>query len=74
MTTIGHEGKTVIDASNLWGAAEPPTGFDSNAEYVKSVTGGPTAKSFNINFAALFDRIGEASSTPCGVAGSRPSG
>jgi predicted dinucleotide-binding enzyme len=60
----GLEGKTVIDATNLWGGAEPPTGFDSNAEYVKSVTGGPTAKSFNVNFAALFDRIGEASSTP----------
>lgn len=60
----GLEGKTVIDATNLWGGAEPPAGFASNAEYVKSVTGGPTAKSFNINFAALFDRIGEASRPP----------
>jgi predicted dinucleotide-binding enzyme len=60
----GLEGKTVIDATNLWGGAEPPPGFSSNAEYVKSVTGGPTAKSFNINFAALFERIGEASKPP----------
>lgn len=60
----GLDGKTVIDATNLWGDAQAPSGFDSNAEYVKSVTGGPTAKSFNINFAALFDRIGEASSPP----------
>jgi predicted dinucleotide-binding enzyme len=59
----GLEGKTVIDATNLW-ETEPPPGFASNAEYVKSVTGGPTAKSFNINFAALFDRINEASSPP----------
>jgi predicted dinucleotide-binding enzyme len=59
----GIEGKTVIDATNLVGA-EPPEGFSSNAEYVKSRTNGPTAKSFNINFAALYDRIGEASSTP----------
>jgi hypothetical protein len=59
----GIEGKTVIDATNLWGI-EPPTGFASNAEYVKSRTGGPTAKAFNINFAVLFDRIGEASSRP----------
>jgi 8-hydroxy-5-deazaflavin:NADPH oxidoreductase len=59
----GLEGKTVIDATNLW-EVEPPSGFDSNAEYVKSVTGGPTAKSFNINFAALFDRLGEASKPP----------
>lgn len=60
----GLAGKTVIDATNLWGGTEPPTGFGSNAEYVKSVTGGPTAKAFNVNFAALFDRIAEASSTP----------
>jgi predicted dinucleotide-binding enzyme len=57
------EGKTVIDATNLWGA-EPPAGFSSNAEFVKSKTNGPTAKSFNINFAALYDRIGQAGSTP----------
>jgi predicted dinucleotide-binding enzyme len=59
----GLEGKGVIDATNLWGVAPPP-GFASNAEYVKSRTGGPTAKSFNINFAVLFDRIGETSSRP----------
>ncbi len=46
----GIEGKTVIDATNRVGV-EPPTGFASNAEYVKSKTNGPTAKSFNINFA-----------------------
>src|SRR5215208_3163268 len=59
----GIEGKTVIDATNLVGA-EPPEGFSSNAEYVKSRTNGPTAKSFNTNFAALYERIGEAGSTP----------
>jgi 8-hydroxy-5-deazaflavin:NADPH oxidoreductase len=59
----GIEGKSVIDATNLVGV-EPPEGFSSNAEYVKSRTNGPTAKSFNINFAALYDRLGEASSTP----------
>jgi predicted dinucleotide-binding enzyme len=31
---------------------------------VKLRTGGPTAKSFNANFASLYDRVGEASSTP----------
>src|SRR5215217_6504922 len=59
----GLEGKTVIDATNLVGV-EPPGGFSSNAEYVKSRTSGPTAKSFNANFAALYDRLGEAGSTP----------
>jgi 8-hydroxy-5-deazaflavin:NADPH oxidoreductase len=59
----GIEGKTVIDATNLVGV-DPPAGFSSNAEFVKSRTNGPTAKSFNTNFAALYDRIGEARSTP----------
>lgn len=59
----GLEGRTVIDATNLIGAS-PPEGFSSNAEYVKSRTGGPTAKSFNINFAAIYDQIERASSRP----------
>jgi predicted dinucleotide-binding enzyme len=59
----GIEGKTTIDATNLIGAS-PPDGFASNAEFVKSKTGGPTAKSFNVNFAALYDRIGSAAKRP----------
>jgi predicted dinucleotide-binding enzyme len=59
----GIDGKTVIDATNLIGS-DPPAGFASNAEFVKSRTNGPTAKSFNINFAALYDRIGEARARP----------
>lgn len=60
----GLEGKTAIDATNLWGGPTPPDGFASNAEYVKSVTGGPTAKAFNINFASLFDQVAAAKSRP----------
>ena len=41
-TVQGLEGKTVIDATNLVGV-EPPEGFSSNAEYVKSRTNAPTA-------------------------------
>jgi predicted dinucleotide-binding enzyme len=59
----GLDGKTVIDATNLVGAS-PPGGFGSNAEYVKSRTGGPTAKAFNLNFAVLYGRLGEARSKP----------
>ena len=62
----GLEGKTVIDATNLVDAS-PPAGFHSNAEFVKSKTSGPTAKSFNLNFARLYDRLGEAESTPSNV-------
>jgi 8-hydroxy-5-deazaflavin:NADPH oxidoreductase len=52
----GIDGKLVIDATNLYGVV-PPDGFSSNAEFVKSKTGGPTAKSFNINFASLYDQL-----------------
>ena len=52
----GVDGKTVIDGTNLIGVGAPD-GFASNTEFVKSRTGGPTAKSFNVNFASsLGDR------------------
>lgn len=59
----GLEGKTTIDATNLFGAARP-SGFNSNAEFVKSRTNGPTAKSFNVNFAAVYDQIESARAKP----------
>jgi predicted dinucleotide-binding enzyme len=59
----GIKGKTVIDATNRIGA-DPPAGFRSNAEFVKSKTNGPTAKSFNTNFAALYGRLREARAMP----------
>jgi predicted dinucleotide-binding enzyme len=70
----GIEGKMVIDATNLYGVV-PPAGFPSNAEFVKSKTNGPTAKSFNTNFALLYARLGEARARPsnlwCGDAKAR---
>jgi 8-hydroxy-5-deazaflavin:NADPH oxidoreductase len=62
----GFEGKTVIDATNLYNVI-PPGGFASNAEFVKSRTKGPTAKSFNVNFASLFGRLGEARARPANL-------
>jgi 8-hydroxy-5-deazaflavin:NADPH oxidoreductase len=62
-TVSGLDGKTAIDATNLIGAAAPD-GFASNAEYIKSRTGGPTAKSFNLNFAALYGEIDGADAAP----------
>ena len=59
----GIEGKTVIDATNRIGVGAPE-GFASNAEFVKSITGGPTAKSFNVNFASLYGQLGEARAKP----------
>jgi predicted dinucleotide-binding enzyme len=59
----GVEGKTVIDATNRIGVGAPG-GFASNAEFVKSRTGGPTAKSFNVNVASLLGCLGEARVRP----------
>jgi 8-hydroxy-5-deazaflavin:NADPH oxidoreductase len=60
---IGVEGLTMIDATNRIGV-DAPDGFASNAEFVKSRTGGPTAKSFNVNFASLLGRLGETRVRP----------
>jgi 8-hydroxy-5-deazaflavin:NADPH oxidoreductase len=65
-TVEGIEGKTVVDATNLVGA-EPPDGFASNAEFIKSKTNGPTAKSFNLNFARLYDQVDQAKSRPSNI-------
>lgn len=65
-TVSGWEGKTVIDATNVIGA-EPPGGFSSNAEFVKSKTNGPTAKSFNLNFARLYDQLDQVQTRPSNI-------
>jgi predicted dinucleotide-binding enzyme len=58
----GVEGKLAIDATNAYGGRNEQ--FESLAHEVKSVTGGPVAKSFNINFAALFDQIDSQRARP----------
>jgi hypothetical protein len=58
----GVEGKLVIDATNAFrGRAE---GFDSLAHQVKARTNGPVAKSFNLNFVRIYDRIDEQETPP----------
>jgi predicted dinucleotide-binding enzyme len=52
----GLDGKTTIDATNAFRGRDEQ--FPSLAHEVKSIIGGPTAKAFNVNFAALY---GEAS-------------
>jgi 8-hydroxy-5-deazaflavin:NADPH oxidoreductase len=59
----GLESVPVIDAINAVRAPRP-NGFNSLAEYVKSLADGPVAKAFNANFATLYDRIGDARATP----------
>ena len=38
--------------------------FESLAHEVKSITGGPTAKAFNLNFAAAYDKLDEQQERP----------
>ena len=51
------EGKVVIDATNAFG--DRNEAFESLAHEVKSIAGGPVAKSFNTNYGAIYDRIDE---------------
>jgi 8-hydroxy-5-deazaflavin:NADPH oxidoreductase len=51
----GLEGKPAIDATNIMPARHGD--FPSYAEEVKSFTGAAVAKSFNMNFAGLFDQV-----------------
>ncbi|MDP9259470.1 MAG: dinucleotide-binding protein [Actinomycetota bacterium] len=61
----GAEGKTTIDATNSFSG--PNDGFESLALEVKSIVGGPTAKCFNTNFAALYDQIASQRVPPTSV-------
>ena len=69
----GFEGKPTIDATNAFGGRDES--FPSLAHEVKSVTGGPVAKAFNVNFATAYDQIGTGRVSPsnlwCGDEGAR---
>ena len=54
-TVTGLAGKIAVDATNAFPSRNEA--FRSLAEEVKSFTGGPVAKSFNLNFAVLYDQI-----------------
>lgn len=58
----GLEGKITIDATNVFTGRNEA--FPSLAHEVKSIVGGPVAKSFNTNFAALYDQIDEQRARP----------
>ncbi len=61
-SVAGIAGKTAIDATNAFHGRDDA--FESLAHQVKSIVGGPTAKSFNLNFAALYDRVAEQRARP----------
>jgi predicted dinucleotide-binding enzyme len=58
----GIDGKVTIDATNHFQGERPD--FPSLAHQVKSITGGPVGKAFNLNFAAIYDRIGDQPERP----------
>ena len=61
----GLEGKIVLDTTNAFHGRDE--GFESLAHQVKSIVGGPVAKSFNCNYAALYNQIDEQRSRPCNL-------
>jgi 8-hydroxy-5-deazaflavin:NADPH oxidoreductase len=58
----GLAGKVAIDATNAYSGRDET--YESLAHEVKSVTGGPVAKAFNLEYAALYDRIDEQRAAP----------
>lgn len=64
----GLDGQVTIDASNIFG--DRPPGYDSIAQQVKAIIGGPTSKAFNTNFAPIYDAV-DAEPMPPGTL-SRP--
>jgi predicted dinucleotide-binding enzyme len=61
----GLDGKVVVDATNAFTGRDE--GFESLAHEVKSIVGGPVAKSFNCNYAAVYDQIDEQRVPPCNL-------
>jgi predicted dinucleotide-binding enzyme len=53
----GLAGKVAIDATNAFRGRNEQ--YPSLAHEVKSIIGGPVAKAFNVNYAALYDQINE---------------
>ncbi|WP_201776750.1 NAD(P)-binding domain-containing protein [Allosalinactinospora lopnorensis] len=66
----GAAGKTTIDATNSF--SPRPEGFNSLAEYVKSLLGGPTAKSFSLNFGSVYDSVGREQVAPSNLFAADP--
>jgi predicted dinucleotide-binding enzyme len=58
----GLGGKIALDATNAYGGRDED--YESLAHEVKALVGGPVAKTFNLEYAALYDRIDEQRARP----------
>jgi 8-hydroxy-5-deazaflavin:NADPH oxidoreductase len=61
----GLEGKVAVDATNAFRGRNEQ--FESLAHEVKSITGGPVAKSFNANFAPLYGQVSKQRAAPSNI-------
>ncbi len=66
----GLEGKIAIDATNAFDGRSGD--HESLAHEVKSIVGGPVAKAFNLQNAALYDRIDEQRVRPSNLYAAEP--
>jgi 8-hydroxy-5-deazaflavin:NADPH oxidoreductase len=66
----GLEGKIAIDATNAFDGRSGD--HESLAHEVKSIVGGPVAKAFNLQNAALYDRIDEQRARPSNLYAAEP--
>lgn len=69
-TVSGASGRVTIDATNAFGPRDGS--FPSLTHQVKSILGGPVAKSFNTNYAALYDEIGGQRVRPSNLFAAEP--
>jgi 8-hydroxy-5-deazaflavin:NADPH oxidoreductase len=66
----GIAGTPAIDATNLYGTRDP--GHESNAHLVRSLTGGPVAKSFSANFASEYPKLAAQTTPPGNLVAAEP--
>ena len=66
----GLEGKIAVDATNAFDGRSGD--HESLAHEVKSIGGGPVAKAFNLQNAALYDRIDEQRARPSNLYAAEP--
>ena len=64
------EGKMTIDATNAFAGRDES--HPSFAHQVKSITGGPVAKAFNLNFAAAYEDVAAQRVRPDQVGAATP--
>lgn len=66
----GIAGTPTVDATNVYGVRG--SGHESNAHLVRSITGGPVAKSFSANFASEYPKLAAQATPPGNLVAAEP--